>query len=106
MSDPISPADAPAEIPAPDDNLQKLPVLFVPDLVVLPGMVVSIELDDAARATVDAARSGSDGPAPGRAPSRRRPGSTAQEVAPSQALRRGSIWSRTAPRWSLWTSRS
>ncbi|GAA0974269.1 Lon protease [Nocardioides aquaticus] len=52
MSDPVTPADAP---------VQKLPVLFVPDLVVLPGMVVSIELDDAARATVDAARSGSDG---------------------------------------------
>ncbi len=38
-----------------------LPVLFVPDLVVLPGMVVSVELDETARATVDAARAGSDG---------------------------------------------
>ncbi len=38
----------------------KLPVLFVPDLVVLPGMVVPLELDDAARATIDAARAGSD----------------------------------------------
>ena len=38
-----------------------LPVLFLTDLVVLPGMVVSIELDDAARAAVDAARSHSDG---------------------------------------------
>lgn len=33
-----------------------VPVLFVPDLVVLPGMVVPIPLDDAAQATVDAAR--------------------------------------------------
>jgi ATP-dependent Lon protease len=38
----------------------KLPVLFVPDLVVLPGMVVPLELDDAARAAIDAARAGSD----------------------------------------------
>ena len=38
-----------------------LPVLFLTDLVVLPGMVVSIELDEAARAAVDAARSHSDG---------------------------------------------
>ena len=33
-----------------------VPVLFVPDLVVLPGMVVPIPLDDAAQATVDAVR--------------------------------------------------
>src|SRR3954471_1086675 len=39
----------------------RLPVLFVTDLVVLPGMVVPIELDEAARAAVDAARSSSDG---------------------------------------------
>jgi ATP-dependent Lon protease len=39
----------------------RLPVLFLTDLVVLPGMVVPIELDDAARATVDAARAHSDG---------------------------------------------
>ena len=38
-----------------------LPVLFLTDLVVLPGMVVPIELDDAARSAVDAARSHSDG---------------------------------------------
>ena len=38
----------------------RLPVLFLPDLVVLPGMVVPVELDDAARAAVDAAQSGSD----------------------------------------------
>ncbi|AZG47613.1 endopeptidase La [Gordonia insulae] len=37
------------------------PVLFVPDLVVLPGMVVPIPLDDAAQATVDAARSSESG---------------------------------------------
>lgn len=39
----------------------KLPVLFVSDLVVLPGMVVPIELDEAAQAAIDAARSSSDG---------------------------------------------
>ena len=38
-----------------------LPVLFLTDLVVLPGMVVPIELDESARAAVDAARSHSDG---------------------------------------------
>ncbi|HEY0949816.1 endopeptidase La [Nocardioides sp.] len=37
-----------------------LPVIFVSDLVVLPGMVVPLELDDAARAAIDAARAGSD----------------------------------------------
>ena len=42
-------------------SVTELPVLFVPDLVVLPGMVVSVELDDAARATVDAARASSGG---------------------------------------------
>ena len=39
---------------------QSLPVLFVTDLVVLPGMVVPVELDDPARAAIDAARAGSD----------------------------------------------
>ena len=39
---------------------QSLPVLFVTDLVVLPGMVVPIELDEAARAALDAARASSD----------------------------------------------
>ncbi|KAF0967963.1 MULTISPECIES: endopeptidase La [Gordonia] len=38
-----------------------LPVLFVPDVVVLPGMVVPIPLDDAAQATVDAARASETG---------------------------------------------
>jgi ATP-dependent Lon protease len=38
-----------------------LPVLSIAELVVLPGMVVPIELDDASRAAVDAARAGSDG---------------------------------------------
>ena len=38
----------------------QLPVLFLTDLVVLPGMVVPIELDDTARAAVDAAQSSSD----------------------------------------------
>lgn len=36
--------------------LQQFPVLALADVVVLPGMVVPIELDDAARAAVDAAR--------------------------------------------------
>src|SRR4051812_22778725 len=39
----------------------RLPVLFVSDLVVLPGMVVPVQLDDASRAAVDAARASSDG---------------------------------------------
>ncbi|MFY0406698.1 endopeptidase La [Solicola sp. PLA-1-18] len=38
----------------------RLPVLFLSDQVVLPGMVVPVELDEAARAAVDAARAGSD----------------------------------------------
>src|SRR5215211_7313505 len=37
-------------------SITKLPVLFLTDLVALPGMVVPIELDDAARAVVDTAR--------------------------------------------------
>jgi ATP-dependent Lon protease len=38
-----------------------LPVLFVADPVVLPGMVVPIELDDAAQAAVDAAQASESG---------------------------------------------
>ena len=38
----------------------KLPILFLNDLVVLPGMVVPVELDDATKATIDAARAHSD----------------------------------------------
>jgi ATP-dependent Lon protease len=38
-----------------------LPVLFLTDLVVLPGMVVPLPLDDAAQAAVDAAQASSDG---------------------------------------------
>ena len=38
-----------------------VPVLFVSDPIVLPGMVVPIELDDAARAAVDAARASESG---------------------------------------------
>ncbi|MCD4533858.1 endopeptidase La [Nocardioides sp. cx-169] len=41
-------------------SVTNLPVLFVSDLVVLPGMVVPIELDEAAQAAVDAARAGSE----------------------------------------------
>src|SRR6476646_2690238 len=36
----------------------QLPMLSLPDVVVLPGMVVPVELDDAAQAVVDAARAG------------------------------------------------
>ncbi|WP_280333045.1 hypothetical protein [Nocardia wallacei] len=35
---------------------QRLPVLFLTDPVVLPGMVVPIELDESAQAAIDAAR--------------------------------------------------
>ncbi|MBI2243914.1 MAG: endopeptidase La [Nocardioides sp.] len=38
----------------------KLPVLFVPDVVLLPGMVVPLELDESSQAAIDAARAGSD----------------------------------------------
>src|SRR6478736_7649434 len=38
-----------------------LPMLSLPDVVVHPGMVVPVELDDAAHAVIDAARAGSDG---------------------------------------------
>src|SRR3954447_3959086 len=38
-----------------------LPILSLPDLVVLPGMVVPVELDSDARAVIDAARAGSEG---------------------------------------------
>ncbi|HET8583770.1 MAG TPA: endopeptidase La [Jatrophihabitans sp.] len=38
-----------------------LPILSLPDAVVLPGMVVPVELDGDARAVIDAARAGSDG---------------------------------------------
>ena len=46
-----------------EDNVshQSLPVLFVSDVVVLPGMVVSIELDESSQAAIDAARASSDG---------------------------------------------
>src|SRR5690242_2622300 len=39
----------------------RLPVLSLPDTVVLPGMVVPVELDEAAQGAVDAARAGADG---------------------------------------------
>ncbi len=38
-------------------DTRKLPVLNLPDTVVLPGMVVPLELDEAAQAAIDAARS-------------------------------------------------
>ena len=38
-----------------------LPMLSLPDVVVLPGMVMPVELDDNAQAVIDAARAGSDG---------------------------------------------
>ncbi|WP_305790233.1 endopeptidase La [Symbioplanes lichenis] len=38
---------------------KQLPVLFLDDIVLLPGMVVQVELDEAAQAAVDAARTSS-----------------------------------------------
>src|SRR5689334_11338387 len=38
----------------------RLPVLFVSDLVVLPGMVVPLALEESSQAAIDAARAGSD----------------------------------------------
>jgi ATP-dependent Lon protease len=48
------------------DELQprKLPVLFLTDVVVLPGMVVPIQLDEAAQAAVDAAQAAATDDAP------------------------------------------
>ena len=43
-------------------DIQHLPVLSLTDVVVLPGMVVPIELDESAQAAVDAARSTATGP--------------------------------------------
>src|SRR5690348_5898495 len=40
---------------------ERLPVLFLPDVVVLPGMVVPLGLDEPSRAAIDAARASSDG---------------------------------------------
>jgi ATP-dependent Lon protease len=42
-------------------DILTLPMLSLPDLVVLPGMVVPVELDSDARAVIDAARAGSAG---------------------------------------------
>ena len=42
-------------------EVKSVPVLFMNDSIVLPGMVVPIELDDAARAAVDAARASESG---------------------------------------------
>src|SRR6478735_12149024 len=42
-------------------ELSAVPVLFVSEPIVLPGMVVPIELDDAARAAVDAAQASDSG---------------------------------------------
>ena len=53
-----------------------LPVVFLRDTVVLPGMVVPIELDDSARAAIDAARLAHDG---GAAPEGRPDGSEGSE---------------------------
>jgi len=39
---------------------KRLPVLFLDDVVLLPGMVVPVELDEAAQAAVDAARTSAD----------------------------------------------
>ncbi len=43
---------------------KQLPVLFLDDVVLLPGMVVPIELGDSARAAVDAAQSAASGGTP------------------------------------------
>ena len=40
---------------------KRLPVLFLDDVVLLPGMVVPIALDEAAQAAIDAAQTSSDG---------------------------------------------
>lgn len=42
-------------------EVKSVPVLFVTDTIVLPGMVVPIALDEAARAAIDAAQAGESG---------------------------------------------
>ena len=42
------------------ESALRLPVLFLPDQVVLPGMVVPLELDDSARSAIDTARAHAD----------------------------------------------
>ncbi len=44
-----------------DTESRQLPVLFAADTVILPGMVLSVELDEPGRATIDAARTSSGG---------------------------------------------
>ncbi|WP_101946794.1 endopeptidase La [Mycobacterium sp. 3519A] len=44
-----------------NETTRVVPILFTSDSIVLPGMVVPIELDDAARAAVDAARASESG---------------------------------------------
>ncbi|WP_018178892.1 endopeptidase La [Jongsikchunia kroppenstedtii] len=43
------------------EDLTRLPVLFLTDQVILPGMAVPIELDDKAQAAIDAAQAGDGG---------------------------------------------
>jgi ATP-dependent Lon protease len=43
------------------EDLTRLPVLFLSDQVILPGMAVPIELDDKAQAAIDAAQAGDGG---------------------------------------------
>ena len=42
-------------------STKRLPVLFLDDIVLLPGMIVPIPLDEAAQAAIDAAQTSSDG---------------------------------------------
>lgn len=48
-------------MPEPTNASRAVPVLFASEPIVLPGMVVPIELDDAARAAVDAAQASDSG---------------------------------------------
>ncbi|ORV83261.1 endopeptidase La [Mycolicibacterium iranicum] len=48
-------------MPEPTNASRAVPVLFASEPIVLPGMVVPIELDDAARAAVDAAQASESG---------------------------------------------
>ena len=48
-------------MPEADATTRPVPLLFVSEPIVLPGMVVPIELDDAARAAVDAAQASQSG---------------------------------------------
>ncbi len=56
-----TPENQTPENQTPGTGSRRLPLLFLPDVVVLPGMVVPIELDEAAQTALDAAQAVASG---------------------------------------------